>query len=120
MSHRSKVDLLREAQLAGYRTYLYFICTDDPEINVARIAARVNTGGHAVPEEKTRVRCYRTLELLPSAIQESNRAYLFDNSLEHEDKVWIAEFTDGATVRFNVEEEDLPAWFLNSVGAAIW
>jgi len=36
MSHSSKVEILQAAQRAGYRTYLYFIATDDPEINRSR------------------------------------------------------------------------------------
>ena len=40
MSHPSKVALLENAQRAGYRTYLYYIATDDPAINVSRVANR--------------------------------------------------------------------------------
>jgi predicted ABC-type ATPase len=120
MSHKNKVDLLQEAKRIGYRTYLYFICTDDPAINVARVAARVAEGGHPVPEQKIRDRYYRTLELLANAIKASDRAYLFDNSRENESKVWIAEFTEGAKARFKVDPEELPAWFLNSIGTRIF
>ena len=52
MSHRSKIDLLVRAQRLGYRTYLYFVATDDPAINISRVRNRVLQGGHAVPEEK--------------------------------------------------------------------
>lgn len=36
MSHPGKSELLADAKAMGYRTYLYYIATDDPEINVAR------------------------------------------------------------------------------------
>lgn len=36
MSHSSKVDLLSKAQSEGYRTYLYYVATDDPAINIIR------------------------------------------------------------------------------------
>lgn len=49
MSHPSKVELLRQAKAAGYRTYLYFIATEDPQVNIDRIATRVALGGHPVP-----------------------------------------------------------------------
>jgi predicted ABC-type ATPase len=52
MSHSGKVSLLAEAQRAGYRTYLYYVATDDPEINVSRVRNRVGLGGHPVPEDK--------------------------------------------------------------------
>jgi hypothetical protein len=37
MSHHSKVELLMQAQTLGYRTYLYFVATDDPAINISRV-----------------------------------------------------------------------------------
>jgi predicted ABC-type ATPase len=73
MSHPSKVELLARAQEAGYRTYLYFIATDDPDINVSRVRTRVRQGGHAVPEQKIAPRYYRSLDLLMDAVKHTNR-----------------------------------------------
>ena len=50
MSSPDKIELLRSAQNMGYRTYLYYVATSDPEINIERIQSRVKMGGHAVPE----------------------------------------------------------------------
>lgn len=50
MSSADKVAFMREAQAQGYRTYLYFVATDDPEINISRVKLRVSQGGHDVPE----------------------------------------------------------------------
>ena len=86
MSHPSKVDLLRHAQTAGYRTYLYFIATDDPEINISRVRNRVKLGGHDVPEDRIASRYYRSLDLLLDAIRHTNRAYVFDNSSDNRDR----------------------------------
>jgi predicted ABC-type ATPase len=61
MSHPSKVALLARAQMAGYRTYLYFIATDDPAINISRVRNRVKLGGHAVPEDRIVQRYHRSL-----------------------------------------------------------
>lgn len=82
MSHPGKVALLEQAQRLGYRTYLYFIATDDPEINVSRVKTRVQRGGHAVPEDKIIKRYHASLGLLMDAIRHTNRAYVFDNSGE--------------------------------------
>lgn len=49
MSHPDRLDVLREARAAGYRTYLYFICTESDRIDSARVARRVAAGGHDVP-----------------------------------------------------------------------
>jgi predicted ABC-type ATPase len=52
MSHPDKVDVLKEAQARGFRTYLYYIATEDPEINLQRVKNRVVAGGHDVPADK--------------------------------------------------------------------
>jgi predicted ABC-type ATPase len=97
MSHPSKVDLLTQAQSAGYRTYLYFVATDDPAINISRVNSRVKLGGHDVPKEKIAERYHRSLALLMVAIRHTNRAYIFDNSGDNADgkHTWLAEITEG-------------------------
>lgn len=113
MSHSSKVKFLEEALLAGYRTYLYFIATDDPEINISRVRNRVKLGGHAVPEDRITSRYYRSLELLMDAIQHANRAYVFDNSGDNQKHTWLAEITDGRELE--LKSDQIPAWFKRAV-----
>ncbi len=38
MSHSSKVETLKKAKAAGFKTYLYFISTKSADINVQRVA----------------------------------------------------------------------------------
>ena len=109
MSHASKVELLEKAQKLGYRTYLYYIATEDPEINISRVRNRVKLGGHDVPENRIVARYYRSLDLLMEAIKHTNRAYLFDNSGESKDKTWLAEITNGKTLEMKTDQA--PAWF---------
>ena len=113
MSHPSKVEMLRAAQRAGYRTYLYFIATDDPEINRSRVRNRVKLGGHPVPEDKIAARYHRSLELLPAAIRATNRAYIFDNSGGMGAHTWLAEITDGREME--LKTNFVPAWFKRAV-----
>ncbi len=80
MSHESKIDFLTEARRRGYRVYLYYVCTEDPEINISRVALRVRQNGHSVPPEVVRARYFKSLEQLWKAVQNSDRAYLWDNS----------------------------------------
>lgn len=80
MSHSSKVDFLQQAKKAGFKIYLYFICTQDPEINIARVHNRVYKGGHNVENEKIKERYYRSLELLPKAFLKADRVFVIDNS----------------------------------------
>jgi len=115
MSHPSKVDLLAKAQQAGYRTYLYYVATDAPEINVSRVANRVALKGHDVPSEKIITRYYKSLELLIEAVRHTNRAYIFDNSSNNADgtHTWLAEITDGQILELKTHQ--VPAWFKNAV-----
>lgn len=111
MSHPGKVELLDYARQLGYRTYLYFIATEDPTINISRVQFRVEHGGHSVPKEKMVERYKRSIELLMPAIHSSNRAYIFDNSREQ--PIWIAEITDGKALETKTDE--LPYWFKRAV-----
>jgi predicted ABC-type ATPase len=107
MSSPDKVEFLHKAQQAGFRTYLYFVATADPEINVDRVRHRVETGGHPVPEDKIISRYANSLDLLSDAVSFADRAYIFDNS-GHE-RVWIAEVTGGEEIE--VKTDLMPVWF---------
>ena len=107
MSSPDKVAFLQKAQQAGYRTYLYFVATEDAEINVSRVQYRVQMGGHPVAEDKIRSRYIRSLELLPEAVAYADRAYIFDNS--GAERAWIAEVTQGTEIE--IKTDQMPAWF---------
>ena len=109
MSHPGKITLLRNARAQGIRTYLYFVATDNVELNVGRVGVRVQVGGHAVPEEKIRERYRRSLDLLPQAVREADRAFLFDNSTAGH--VLLAEITSGKIAAIHVGEDEMPSWF---------
>lgn len=79
-SHPSKLNALQAAKNAGFRTYLYFVSTDFPEINVSRVTNRAAQGGHDVPIDKINSRYKRSLEQLPKAMPYLSRLFLFDNS----------------------------------------
>lgn len=111
MSSPDKVEFMRKARAAGFRTYLYFVATEDADINVARVEHRVAMGGHPVPENKIRSRYQRSLGLLFDAVTCTDRAYIFDNS--GDEKVWIAEVTDGCELE--MKAEFMPDWFKKSL-----
>ena len=52
MSSPDKVKLLEKSKQFGYRNYLYFVATDNPNINISRVKNRVKAGGHDVPNDK--------------------------------------------------------------------
>ncbi len=107
-SHRSKLDVIRYAKEKNYRIYLYFVGTQDPEINLNRVNIRVNENGHGVPENKIKERYYRCFGLLKEVLKESDRAYLFDNSSTN--AKLVAEVVAGNKVTMHLQE-NVPAWF---------
>lgn len=107
MSSYDKIELLKLAQSLGYKTYLYFVATSDPIINISRVQNRVRLGGHNVPKEKIISRYYRSLENLKEAILFSNRAYIFDNSTHT--RTFLAEITNGKEIV--IKEKKVPMWF---------
>lgn len=84
MSHESKVRLLAVAKKTGYKTYLYFVFTDNVELNIARVKLRVKQGQHDVDESLIKSRYPRTFKLLPKALALADEAFLIDNSSEPE------------------------------------
>ena len=111
MSHESKLDFLKLAQEKGYRTYLYFIATKDPKINISRVASRVIKGGHDVPKDKIVARYHRAIKLLPKALKIVDRGFVFDNSSDKE--VWLIETTnvkEEEGTRLEFKSNQLPQW----------
>ncbi len=111
MSHESKIAFLKLAKEQGFRTYLYFIATEDPQINIARVANRVMNGGHDVPQGKVISRYHRAIKLLPKALKIADRGYVFDNSGDSEE--WVLETAnvkeEEATI-MNFKSSHLPHW----------
>lgn len=107
MSSPDKVQVLKQAQQRGYRTYLYFVATDSPLINISRVKHRVKMGGHNVPTQKIEERYYRSLDLLWEAIQYTHRAYIFDNS--GSELLWLAEIIDAKSLEIKIDKT--PSWF---------
>lgn len=79
-SHPSKLQLLADAQAAGFRTVLLVVCVDDAQQLVRRVAQRVREGGHAVPPERILARYPRTLAHLKGAVRLADLALLYDTS----------------------------------------
>jgi predicted ABC-type ATPase len=95
-SHPSKLDLLREADAAGFYTALHVMMVPE-ELAVARVAARVVAGGHAVPEEKIRGRYRRLWPLCADAIVLADAATVYDNSRRNGPSV-VADLSHGFLV----------------------
>ena len=107
MSDDSKLRELETAKKTGFKTYLYFVCTDDYHKNIDRVQLRVAKGGHNVDSNRIQKRYFKTLENLSDAIKIVDRAFLFDNSGKKIDL--LAEVYQGQAFKFHTT--DLPLWF---------
>lgn len=113
MSHPSKIEFMRKARARGYRVYLYFVATDDPDINIDRVQRRVLLGGHPVAAEKVVERYHKSIALMTQACEVAHRAYIFDNSgSKHK---LLAEVTDFETIE--LASSRINPWFL---GTDLW
>ena len=104
----TKEQFIEKAKVEGYRIYLYYFSTEDPEININRVNIRVAQEGHAVPEAIIRRRYVNSLENLKAAVKISDRAFLFDNSGQV--ARMILEVVKGLDVSVIEPNEPLPNW----------
>lgn len=123
-SHRSKLDIMREANEAGYKVYLYFVSTESPDINKFRVEARKNKGGHDVPLDKIEQRYYRSLDLLFEAAQLCYQVFFIDNSKdlkEGEEANWFGHFKlVGNQKKWDkLKASEAPEWFKKYYSAKV-
>jgi predicted ABC-type ATPase len=104
-SHESKLALVNDARAAGYLVTLHVVLVPE-ELAVARVANRVEFGGHDVPEEKVRERYPRLWRLVVEAIAVADTAFVYDNSTTAQAFRVIATFDHGALLA----QPDWPAW----------
>lgn len=78
-SHPSKLDLITDAHTAGFTVVLHVVMVP-VELSVARVAHRVQAGGHSVPEDKIRERHERLWPLVAAAGIGADSAVFYDNS----------------------------------------
>ena len=81
LSAPDKLSFIQQAKQKGYFIRLFFIGTDNPQINAARIAYRVMTGGHDVPISKIVSRYYKSIANCSLLVPVVDRLYVYDNSV---------------------------------------
>ena len=107
-SSSEKLEFLRKAKAAGYFIRLFYVCTSDPAINVARITQRYMNGGHEVPISKIISRYYKSLLNAAKAFSFVDRAYIDDNSVDNQLPSLLYRTTDGQL--FKQYTNDIPQW----------
>jgi predicted ABC-type ATPase len=107
-SSQEKLDFLHKAKEYGFFVRLFYVCTSDPAINVARITQRYLNGGHEVPISKIISRYYKSLVNAEEAISFVDRAYIYDNSVDNQLPRLLYRTVEGQIFKKYVE--NLPEW----------
>lgn len=106
-SHPSKIDFVAQAKTIGYEIILVFIHLEFVSLNQARVAQRVNEGGHSVPEEKVSSRIPRVLQNIKQTISLCDYLYILDNSRLDNPFQRISEVSND---QLTIKKDPLPKW----------
>ncbi|MDR2854319.1 MAG: zeta toxin family protein [Prevotellaceae bacterium] len=83
LSASEKIQFIEKARQKGYFIRLFFIGTDNPQINAARVASRVMEGGHDVPIQKIISRYSKSISNCAIIAPIVDRLYVYDNSMDN-------------------------------------
>lgn len=72
--------LLADAASRGHRVVIWYVGLDSPETHIRRVEARVQRGGHPIPETKIRERFTNSLVNLITLLPALHEFRVFDNS----------------------------------------
>lgn len=112
-SHPSKLELIDEARGNGFTVIVMHVGVETPELSVARVEARVDEGGHIVPEDKIRARFIRSAPFIREAVHRADRGMVFDNSGLNLPPRQCLTFANGRLV-FALPR--LPMWVISTYG----
>lgn len=108
LSADDKLDYIRRAKDAGFFIRIFFVSTNHPTINAARIAHRVMEGGHDVPISKIISRYFKSILNCRRISRLADRTYIYDNSIDGQEAQLLFRFVDGKLFKQYVEE--IPEW----------
>jgi len=113
-SHPSKLELIDDARAHGFTVIVMHIGVETPELSVVRVGARVEEGGHIVPEAKIRARYGRGAPFIRKAIVQADRGMVFDNSSLNQPPRHCLTFAHG---RLGFALPRLPKWIRSTYEA---
>lgn len=108
LSIPQKIEYIKRAKEVGFFVRLFFVSTNSPTINAARIAKRVMEGGHDVPIPKIISRYNRSIVNCRIASRFVDRTYVYDNSVENAEARLLFRMVDGKLFKMYVD--NVPEW----------
>ena len=106
-------DLLESARQAGYATKVFFISTEDPNLNVGRIVVRMSRGGQSVPLETIPDSYNEAMKNLPNARRHADDLLVYDNTPNGKGHRLVARFIAGELVKTT---HNSPEWLKKVFG----
>ena len=103
LSAQDKIDYIIRAKQSGYFIRLFFVGTNHPSINAARIAQRVMEGGHDVPISKIINRFSKSIANCCVAATIVDRLYVYDNSVDFTEPKLLFRASDSKLEKFYTE-----------------
>lgn len=92
-------DLLESARQAGYMTKVFFISTEDPNLNVGRILVRMSRGGQSVPLQAIPDSYQEAIKNLPNTRRYADDLLVYDNTPNGRGHRLVARFIAGELVK---------------------
>ncbi|MDE5837952.1 MAG: zeta toxin family protein [Paramuribaculum sp.] len=112
-SAEDKIDFLIRAKEAGFFIRVFFISTQHPAINAARIVKRVMEGGHDVPIRKIISRYAKSIINCEAIASLVDRLYVYDNSVNNKDAQILFRLKEGKLEKIYVNQ--VPDWAKNII-----
>lgn len=106
-SHPTKIDFVGRAKALGYEVILVFIHLASAQLNKARVAQRVELGGHSVPDDKVEARIPRVLQNTKTVIPLCDQVRILDNSRSDNPFVPVLVIKDG---KLTTLQDNIPEW----------
>lgn len=105
LSGKSILQRMAKAQNT-FITCLNYVGVDSPEINIARVKARVMAGGHFIDEATIRQRYDASRQNLIQAISLNNESFIYDNSADKPKLILML----SSEKKYLKVQEKLPVW----------
>jgi predicted ABC-type ATPase len=101
------IEFIRRLKQADFEVSVHFICTESPLLNVARIEAREQLGGHGVPASKVVSRFQGSIRTALMAKDLVDELWLWDNSSPESEHRLVGRFVRGEV---DFLADSLPHW----------
>ena len=105
--------MIREARAAGYDVKVFYVGTEDPNLNMGRVLLRVNNGGPFAPLARIPDDYALGLKQLSGAKKSANDLMLFDNTTNGRGPRLVAHFQAGGLMKL---ARSVPKWTQNIFG----